>query len=370
MLISGTIRGRYFNMILTLKNFRRFSQASFDLSQSTLFVGPNGVGKTTILEAIHYLSVGRSHRARRDRELIGWNAEAAHASVAVSPDLTVERSVAIQGQQIQRRARRNGVGLPLLYSLGLFHVVLFAPELVDLFTGSPSLRRRYLDILLSSTEPRYAKVLAEYQQALKHRNQLFYHSHPSDASFEPWEAILADRGRILTGQRRGAVEFLADLLPDLYKQIAGKTTRTPKLSYQATVPDEGNFEALLASRRDADRRTRATSIGPHRDDLLISIDGYLAETATSRGEQRSLLLALKRAELQFFESQASEAPPILLLDDMFSELDEARIEALADLITDRRCLMTTTDATTIPNSIRSKVVVTALEEQPVAPQPA
>lgn len=353
-------------MNLTLKNFRRFENATFDLSQSTLFVGPNGVGKTTVLEAVHYLSVGRSHRSLRDRELVGWDGAAAHASLQLSDDLLVERSVAEQNGQLQRLAKRNGVELPLLYSLGLFHVVLFAPELVDLFTGSPRLRRRYLDILLSSTEPQYARTLAEYQQALKHRNKLFFHSSATAGSFEPWEAILADRGRILMKQRLSVVQFLADLLPGFYQHIAGtRIPRLPHLVYQATVPNEAEFEALLAARRDADRRVRATSVGPHRDDLVITIDGYPAPVATSRGEQRSLLLALKRAELQFFEAQPSEVPPILLLDDMFSELDEARIDALAGLVSDRRCLMTTTDATTIPALLRKHIQIRELASEVV-----
>lgn len=357
-------------MELTLSNFRRFKEQTFDLSRSTLFVGPNGVGKTTILEAVHYLSVGRSHRALRDRDLIGWEGVAAHASLALSDDLLVQRSIAEQAGLLQRRALRNEVELPLLYSLGLFHVVLFAPELVDLFTGSPRNRRRYLDILLSSTEAAYARTLAEYQQALKHRNQLLFQPSATEAAFKPWESILADRGRQLVAARRSVTQFLADLLPGFYQSIAGtRTPRVPELAYQSTIADPDQFEALLAARRESDRRLRATSLGPHRDDLLITIDDYPAESATSRGEQRSLLLALKRAELQFFEAIPNEVPPILLLDDMFSELDEARVEALAELITDRRCLMTTTDATTIPESIRSKAVVTALEAQPVALQP-
>ncbi len=352
-------------MELCLRNFRRFTNATIDLSQSTLFVGPNGVGKTTILEAIHYLSVGRSHRTLRDRELIGWQASAAHASLHLSDDLTAERSVTEQEGQLQRRVRRNGVELPLLYSLGIFHVVLFAPEQVVLLTGAPQHRRRYLDILLAATELEYAQTLAEYQQALRHRNQLLLRSGTVAAAFEPWESIIADRGRRILAQRRSVTAFLADLLPAFYRSIAGAGSQQPELVYQTTVPDSAQFEALLASRRVADQRLRATSVGPHRDDLLITVDGYPAEAATSRGEQRSLLLALKRAELQFFEAQPSDVAPILLLDDMFSELDEARVDSLANLITNRHCLITTTDATTIPESIRSKVMVTTLTAQPV-----
>lgn len=344
---------------LHLQGFRRFVDETFRFERSTLFVGPNGAGKTTVLEALHYLSVGRSHRTNRDRELIGWDTEVAHLSARFGDGTELRRTILNRGTQVvQKRAMRNGVVVPLLESLGVFHVVLFAPELVELITGSPRARRRYIDILLASTMPAYARELGEYNHAVKQRNQLLFRKARADASLDAWEALLVSRGTSLTEKRAGVVAYLRELLPGFYADLTpGIARRRVDISYLPSMSDPGRYADLLVASRERDARLGATSIGPHRDDLAFTVEGRPAVESTSRGEQRSVLLALKRAELEFFSAAKAELPPLLLFDDMFSELDETRSEALAALITDHRALITATDATTIPAAVRRRVDV-------------
>ena len=341
---------------IRLQGFRRFEEAQIVLHRSTLLVGPNGAGKTTVLEALHYLSVGRSHRTSLDRELIGWAAPALHASIVFEEGLTVQRSLAEVGGVLTKRAEHNGVPLPLLRSLGLFHVVLFAPELIELLTGMPRLRRRYLDIVLSSTDQQYAEDLTLYTQALKQRNRLLVSRQTADAAFEPWEAILAARGTALIKARDGLVHYLSELLPKFYALLAPDGhTGLAALEYLPSISQLDRYPDLLAASRERDRFLSATSLGPHRDELRFMLGRRTASSGCSRGEQRSLLLALKRAELEFFAAQDAEVPPLLLLDDMFSELDRARSHALAELIASYQTVMTATDAATIPRSLRSSI---------------
>ncbi|MBI2589866.1 DNA replication and repair protein RecF [Candidatus Berkelbacteria bacterium] len=351
---------------LELTAFRRFQELQLDFKPISLILGPNGVGKSTLLEAVHYLSLGRSYRTLHDRELIGWESDTARARLELS-ELKIERVVSTFGQTFTKQAKHNGGLISALNSIGLFHVVLFSPELVELITGAPRGRRRYLDMILAGTDPTYTASLVGYQHALKQRNALLRAlTEPNGRALEPWEILLAQEGRVLLKKRHALIDFLAARLGENYNRVAIDSRRSIILNYQSTISDPDRYEEHLLAARDRDRENRATTLGPHRDDMQFKVDGYEASVATSRGEQRSLLLALKETELEFVESKVRDDQIILLLDDMFSELDRARSEALEKLIPAHPVMITATDAAFISPALakRAQIFELSFERKP------
>ncbi|MBI4032729.1 DNA replication and repair protein RecF [Candidatus Berkelbacteria bacterium] len=364
---------------LSLTGFRRFSELTTTLDETTILVGPNGVGKTTILEALYYLSLGRSYRTTHDRDLVNWETDTFRlvgqfpAARAGSGGVTIERATSFPiGTLPRKRVTANGVDRSFVASLGLVRVVLFAPELIALITGAPRERRRYLDAILASLSQRYAADLLAYQHALRQRNALLASvRQPDAAAYEPWEAALAQYGTAILTARAAFSTFLNRYVPEAYVSLVPPSgVRVMSVAYQGTVEDPARFADLLAARRERDRLLRATSVGPHRDDLLFQADGRLAAQTTSRGEQRTLLLALKQAEIAYLlETPAGETGygPILLLDDMFSELDAARARQLARVVGTHQCLITTTDRTSLPQALAQQATLLAMEEVLRAP---
>ncbi|MGI6103660.1 MAG: DNA replication/repair protein RecF [Patescibacteria group bacterium] len=340
-------------LTLTLTGFRCFDSYEAHLPAVTILVGPNGTGKTSVLEAVHYLALGRSYRTSADRDLLQWGASTTRVVGVIGEELQLERAFELRGETLVKQVKYNGQLLSGVASLGKIHVVLFAPELVDLITGPPRERRRYLDAVLSGLDHTYAPTLVRYRHALKQRNALCAQRGAQEgALYDVWEAQLVHEGRSLIAKRAAFVAFLMELIGDAYGRIAGERTRSIGLRYQSAVKDLDRYEELLVASRSRDALLGATSVGPHRDDLTIQIDDRPAATASSRGEQRSLLLALKAAELAFVDARTDDQPVILLLDDMFSELDEARSQALGSLVKGHQTVITATDVATIPASLR------------------
>jgi DNA replication and repair protein RecF len=350
---------------LELNGFRRFKESTFELSSPTVIIGPNGVGKTTILEALYYLSIGRSYRTSTDRDMIGWETDTARLAVQFSTGLRLERAVSTFGGGTAKQSSTNGVVTTPLKSLGQFHVVLFAPELIALVMGPPNGRRRYIDMLLAATDVRYAEALLRYQHALRQRNALLISPQPTSSSFDIWEQLLVDSGSLLIEKREALVTMLGAAVQPAFDVLEDKTrSRLIELSYQPTAePDR--YAVLLASSRERDRRGVGTSVGPHRDELRIMLGGKPMSFA-SRGEQRSLLIALKHAELELYKERELEVPPYLLLDDLFSELDQNRSSHLTSLLHAYPTIVTTTDATLLDDRLRDEATILDLTKLPIA----
>ncbi len=348
------------DLSLSLSNFRRFSSLELSVAGPTIIIGPNGTGKSTILEALAYLAVARSYRTTSDRDLIHWDESVSRASVRIG-ETSVERVIARQSGSLEKRAFVNQVPTTPLESIGQFHYVLFSPELIELITGPPRIRRRYLDTVLAGVDPVYARTLAEYSHVLKQRNELLNRRNVPDDQFLPWETALARLGAHIAGKRRAYVQFVAALVSREYEAIAPSgPTRGVHLAYASGVEDETAYLEALTRRRQRDRELRATTLGPHRDDLVVTIDELPAASATSRGEQRSLLVALKQAERNFLEAKVADHPPLLLLDDVFSELDELRAERLGRLVADAAVLVTSADPRAVPPSLAEKATTLAV----------
>jgi DNA replication and repair protein RecF len=308
--------------------------------------GANAAGKTNLLEAIVLLSRGRSHRTSRDTELVAWGAPFARAAavVHIGPSRAA-LEVVIQGDGAtgaRKRVRIDGVPRRPTALAHLLRVVVFSPEDMLLISGSPGLRRAEIDALAAQVWPAYARALSTYGRAVQQRNGLLRAIGEGSAGRDEmvfWDRLLVEQGGEIVRMRLELLERIAGPLAAAHAEIApGEGALT--LRYETNAPMDPALDAVPA---DALRRrlaevvekeiwNGATLVGPHRDDVVFELDARPLETFASRGQQRTAILALKLAELEIATS-VDGRPPLLLLDDVFSELDEERRAHLVRRVT-------------------------------------
>lgn len=330
---------------LRLQHFRSYSDESFELSPGVnIIVGPNASGKTNLLEAVLVIATGSSYRAK-DSELVQFGAPWARLDthdtrgIDRTVKLTVE-PVAGKSYEIEGKAFRR---LTLNHSLP---VVLFEPNHLQLLHGSPDQRRTYLDDLLEQTLPGYHSLRLQYRRTLSQRNALLKRNHPAlTTQLFPWNVRLSELAGTIVRARYELVSQLATQIGELYADLSHTTTRV-SLEYASRFNPE-RYESQLLQKLEAsqplDIQRGFTAYGPHREDLLVLFDGRAANETASRGETRTVVLALKILELKLLHEQRGQAP-LLLLDDVFSELDGARRRALTGYLQDYQTFITTTDA--------------------------
>ena len=315
-----------------------------------LIVGPNAAGKTTMLEAIVLLAWGRSHRTSSDGELVRWGSELARVEGLAGAE-TVEVALvrpagsAPAADRARKRLRVNGVPRRAAGLVGLLRTVVFAPEEMLLVAGSPGLRRAALDQLASQRSPSYARDLATYTRTLQHRNSLLRAIREEQAGRDElrfWDGSFLDAGGAVVAERHRVLADLAGPLGRAHAEIAPDEAAAARLtiSYATNAPlfpGESPRDALarrLAETAEKEVWNGTTVIGPHRDDLVFELDGRDMSGFASRGQQRTAILAFKLAELDLLTEQDGR-PPLLLLDDVFSELDPDRrahlVRRIADL---------------------------------------
>ncbi len=298
--------------------------------------GPNAAGKTSLLEAIVLLAWGRSHRTSADGELIRWGTDLARVEGHVGVDaveVAVTRSGA-DGTSGRKRIRVNGVGRRAGGLDGPLRVVVFAPEEMLLVAGSPGLRRAALDQLASTTAPGYASALATYGRALQQRNGLLRAIREEGAGRDElrfWDTAFLDAGGRIVADRLALLGRLAEPLARAHAEIAPDEADASSLTLRyatnaPAAPGEAPRDALarrLIETAEKEVWNGATLIGPHRDDLVFELAGRDLAGFASRGQQRTAILSFKLAELDLLTAQDGR-PPLLLLDDVFSELDPDR----------------------------------------------
>jgi DNA replication and repair protein RecF len=298
--------------------------------------GPNAAGKTSLLEAMVLLAWGRSHRTTTDAELIRWGKDLARVEGTVGRDIlevAVVRSGAT-GTAGRKRIRVNGLGRRASGLAGLLRIVLFAPEEMLLIAGSPSLRRAVIDQLASSSSPAYADAFATYTRTLQQRNSLLRAIREEGASRDElrfWDTAFLDTAATIVAERRRLLDVIAGPFAAAHAEIAPDEAAAGRLTLRyATnappLPGELPRDTLarrLAETADKEVWNGSTLIGPHRDDLVFELDGRDLASFASRGQQRTAILALKLAELDVVTAFDGR-PPLLLLDDVFSELDPDR----------------------------------------------
>ncbi|HET7060347.1 MAG TPA: DNA replication/repair protein RecF [Candidatus Saccharimonadales bacterium] len=328
---------------LRLQHFRSYGDVSYELSPGVnIVVGPNASGKTNLLEALLVLARGSSYRAR-DAELVRFGrpwarmdihlADGGQRTVKINLEPAVSKTYEINKRVFKR--------------LGLSHtlpVVLFEPEDLRLLSGGPERRRDYLDDLLEQTTPGYGALRRQYRRALAQRNNLLKRGGSASQVF-PWDVRLSElAGQIVQARAGLAVELDKDI-GKLYRKLSGSRTKL-RVEYQSRWPAAGYETRLLKELEgslELDQARGFTGAGPHREDLVLLFDGRPVAEVASRGEVRTAVLALKIIELRIIEKLRGQ-PPLLLLDDVFSELDGKRRHALTDYLAFYQTFITTTDA--------------------------
>lgn len=343
-------------MVITgirLQRFRSYKDQVFELEPGVnIVVGPNASGKTNLLEALYVASRGRSFRVR-DTDLIKHGASWARIDVTrqnQSRSIKLRRSNEprkefIIGSTTKRRLAPTDT-LPL---------VLFAPDDLRLLNGSPTRRRDYLDQLVSQLIPAAGGTIGRYYRALLQRNTLLKTNNPDIDELFVWSIKLGELGAQVAAWRRDIVKKLNKEASQIYSELAGGQHRV-RFIYESALPLKTYAEALNRSlQSNKDTFIGHTSMGPHRDDLQVSLDGHNSTSSASRGEVRTLVLVAKLVEARLLEIQM-EQKPLLLLDDVFSELDGKRRQQLAHAVKDYQTLITTTDADAVIEHFTKKSI--------------
>ena len=360
---------------LILANFRNF--AALDLAVPAgvvVLVGANAQGKTTILEAVYLLAIARSFRAENEREVVSFSAAASGEQALVGGILdkagervqiyagyscTAAASGPRQGSgssglnySVRKEIRVNRVRRTAADLVGTVGAVLFNAEDIDLVQGPPSGRRRYLDILISQGNPLYLKALQRYTQIVRQRNRLLRlirEGRAENSELEFWDDRLVTEGAWLCWQRSEALALLGQLCADHHETLTSpgeilSLQHLPSVSVGDSVEATAeHFRAALADRRARELATGSTALGPHRDDFKLLVDGVDMGTFASRGQARTLALALRLAEASYL-LQVRQDEPVVLLDDVLSEMDEdRRSRVLEKIVYYGQSLITTTD---------------------------
>lgn len=314
---------------VVLQNFRSYSKAEFDFSSVTVVVGENGSGKSNLMEAIYLLATGKSFRADRDSEMVLYNAQYSMLNAQID-DISLQVTITDR-----KKFEVNGVARRQIDFVGKLRAVLFSPQDLELVTGSPSGRRRYLDFVISQMDREYRRCLISYEKGLRQRNKLLDLLHEGLADKNQlffWDRLLIKNGEYITKLREA---YLADL------------AESANLAYRAEYDRSVISEARLKQYELEEVAAAATLVGPHRDDFVIQILNSKFENPNkseiqnhkyldvsrygSRGEQRMAVLWLKRGEIRYLGEN-----PLLLLDDIFSELDHKHREEVSRLVDQHR----------------------------------
>jgi DNA replication and repair protein RecF len=324
---------------LGVRDFRNLAHVELiPPPEGVVLIGDNGQGKTNLLEAIYYLQILRSARGARDQDLVRFGAGAFHIAATVETDTAHEVGIGFERAGKRKRVRLDGV-VPerMSRALGALPAVMFSPADVDLVIGAPAARRRFLDIVLALTARGYLDALQRYRAALARRNAALREAartgRSSTSSIAVWEPALAEHGALLWRERRSWVASIAEAFERLCHEI-GEPERV-RVSYASTLAaDDDPTSALadaLVAKRPADLARGLTHVGPHRDDLVITLDGRDLKVFGSAGQQRTAAIALRMLEAATFSERTGRAP-LFLLDDPFAELDTRRASRILGML--------------------------------------
>jgi len=334
---------------LELFHFRNYAHGLFaPCAGVTVLSGLNAQGKTNVLEAVYLCCAGRSHRTRQDRELIRWGEDFCRVKISAERnDGSHEVEIAIPA--VGRRRIKIGAREITRSGELMGHItgVLFSPEDLQLIKDGPSERRRFVDIALSQIRPTYYYALQRYQRALRQRNELLK-APDAQPLLAPWDEQLALAGAEIMRARREYLLSLCDAAIHTHADIASERERL-SVEYTPSVSSGDDPESILralTAARSIDLRRMSTSVGPHRDDVRMAVDGQELRAFGSQGQQRTAALSIRLAELHVVRETLGEAP-VLLLDDVMSELDPDRRRQLLSHLQGVQTIVTCTDLSDI-----------------------
>ena len=339
---------------LTLRNFRNYEETVLTPHEGVnLFFGANGSGKTNLLEAIHYCALGKSHRITGDQSAVRIGESFAVCSVSVRsggvkrelsvrlvPNEAAKKVILLDQKQIRRFSDM----------MGCLQCVIFSPEDLGLIREGPSVRRRYLDMMISQVNRGYFIALQQYRAGLEQRNAVLKNMRADPRQnaglLEVFEQAMAGPAAVIVEERKRVVEMLSSLAAETYRGISGREEEAFQASYHSAFRESENvqedFIRVMRENREEDLRLGVTSAGPHRDDLNLSLNRKNMKVYASQGQIRTAALSLKLAQMKALRQMSGE-PPVLLLDDVMSELDRERRMRLVREISDYQTFITCTD---------------------------
>ena len=329
---------------IELKNFRNYENLEISLDEGTnILFGDNAQGKTNILEAAYMSGTTKSHKGSRDREMIRFGEEEAHLKTVV-----VRGGREYQIDMHLKKNRAKGIAIdkiPIKKAselFGILNIVFFSPEDLNIIKNGPAERRRFLDSELCQLDRIYLADLTNYNKILAQRNKLLkdmiYRPSLSD-TLPVWDMQLIETGKKIIRRRKQFVDELREIVSDIHYRISGGKEEL-FLKYEPNI-DDIFFEDELSRAKEKDKKLCQTSVGPHRDDLLFSIGDVDIRKYGSQGQQRTSALSLKLSEIELVRKSISDTP-VLLLDDVLSELDSSRQNYLLNNISDTQTIITCT----------------------------
>lgn len=341
---------------ISLTDFRNYSQEHFELSPGTnVFFGDNAQGKTNLLEAVYYLTGAKSFRGVRDRDLIRKGAEQAEILAQISAphlEYSIGARFSVSGR---KRLEINGVRISSSSDLsGRLHAVLFSPEDLNLVKEGSAVRRRFMDLAFSQLRPRYAEAVAQYKKLQDHKMRILrdWREKPSLLQALPtFNTQLAQAGAVIIGYRAQFLDKIKLYATQIHSEISGKREhlslvyKTVSTVVNPFAPASELIQALeqhAGTHREAELASGSVLSGPHKDDLEIYSDGVPARIYASQGQMRTAALSMKLAERQLFRDDTGEYP-ILLLDDVLSELDAQRRDYILNRMDEGQVLITLCD---------------------------
>ncbi len=337
---------------LELKNYRNYDRLIIEFSSGTnILYGDNAQGKTNILEAVYLGATTKSHRGSKDKEIIRFGENESHIRIHL-----MKQDIGHQIDMHLKKSRTKGAAIdriPIKRSsdlLGFVPVIFFSPEDLSIIKNGPSERRKFLDIELSQLEKMYLYQLSSYNRVMAQRNnllkQLAYQRELLD-TLDSWDLQLVKYGSEVIRYRQKFIEDLNEIIREIHKNLTGKKEKIV-LKYDYSV-NYDEFLTVLQRKREIDLKYASTGAGPHRDDIEFLVNGIDIRKFGSQGQQRTAALSLKLAQIELVKRQTGETP-ILLLDDVLSELDSSRKNYLLDSIKDIQTLITCTGLEEFINS--------------------
>ena len=351
---------------ITLRNFRNYREMTLLPHEGVnLFFGANGSGKTNLLEAVHYCALGKSHRVTGDQSVVRIGESFGvcdvtvlavgvrrKISVRLVPNEINKKTIMIDTRKIQRFSDM----------MGCLQCVIFSPEDLGLIREGPSVRRRYLDMMISQINRGYFIALQQYRSGLEQRNALLRDmrggSGGSRKVLEVFEQAMAAPAAVIVAERKKVIGLLSELSAETYRNISGLENEDFRIGYHSSLREEASVEEAfcrqMAENREDDIRLGVTSAGPHRDDLNLSLNKKNMKVFASQGQIRTAALSLKLAQMKVLKKIGGDAP-VLLLDDVMSELDKNRRMRLVSEISDYQTFITCTDETDLELDMAPRV---------------
>ena len=339
---------------IELKNFRNYQDLQLDFDKGTnIFYGDNAQGKTNILESVYICGTTKSHKGSKDKEIIRFGEEESHIRMMVKKD---ELSYKIDMHLRKNKAKGVAInGLPIKKArelFGIVNLVFFSPEDLGIIKNGPAERRRFMDMELSQLDKIYLSNLINYNKVVNQRNKLlkelsFKSSEEKLETLDIWDLQLVKYGTEVMKRRVGFVQELNEIIGGLHEKLSGGTEKLT-IEYQPCV-EETTFLDTVTKMRERDLRMKSTCFGPHKDDLIFFINGSEVKKYGSQGQQRTAALSLKLAEIELVKKVVKDTP-VLLLDDVLSELDSNRQQFLLNSIGQIQTVITCTGLDEFVNS--------------------